>query len=111
MPDWIVSGADTQREFASDPQNDRYKVLMKHGTMSTGFWALRESDSQTPHAQDEIYIVVSGTGTFFNGGERARFKPGDIIFVKAGVEHRFENFTSDFQTWVVFWGPEGGETT
>lgn len=110
MPDWIVSGTDTQMAFAADPQNDRYKVLMKRGSMSTGLWALREVDTQEPHVQDEIYIVSRGIGTFVNGGERSPFKPGDVIFVKAGVEHRFENFTSDFETWVVFWGPEGGET-
>jgi len=32
-----------------------------------------------------------------------------VIFVEAGVEHRFEDFTDDFETWVVFWGPQGGE--
>lgn len=110
MPGWIVSGSDTQRAFAADPANDRYKVLLQRGSMSTGLWAVREVDTQTPHTQDEVYIIVSGTGTFNNGGERAPFKSGDVIFVKAGVEHRFESLTSDFQTWVVFWGPEGGET-
>tara|TARA_R110002073_G_scaffold49320_2_gene131727 strand:- start:169 stop:279 length:111 start_codon:yes stop_codon:yes gene_type:complete len=33
-----------------------------------------------------------------------------MIFVEAGAEHRFENFSEDFSTWVVFWGAEGGET-
>ena len=30
--------------------------------------------------------------------------------VAAGAVHRFVDFSDDFQTWVVFWGPEGGET-
>ena len=30
-------------------------------------------------------------------------------FVKAGVEHRFLNFSEDFCTWVFFYGPDGGE--
>ena len=42
-------------------------------------------------------------------GERHRFGPGTVFFVPAGAEHRFENFTPDFSTWVVFWGPRGGE--
>jgi hypothetical protein len=29
--------------------------------------------------------------------------------VPARVAHRFEEFTPDFATWVVFWGPPGGE--
>lgn len=109
MNNWIVSGAEAQSAFAADPQNRRYKDLIEHGSMRVGLYALRETDPQKPHDQDEIYIVAQGTGTFMNGGERKPFKPGDVIFVKAGVEHRFENFTSDFQTWVVFWGPKGGE--
>jgi len=31
------------------------------------------------------------------------------LFVHAGVEHRFEEFTNDLSMWVVFWGPDGGE--
>lgn len=108
--DWLVSGTAAQDEFAADPQNRRYKDLLTHGTMRVGLYALREHDPQQPHTQDEIYIVASGSGEFVNDGERKPFSPGDIIFVKAGVEHRFEAFTEDFQTWVVFWGPEGGET-
>jgi hypothetical protein len=32
-----------------------------------------------------------------------------MLFVPAGVEHRFEDFSDDFAVWVVFWGPDGGE--
>jgi mannose-6-phosphate isomerase-like protein (cupin superfamily) len=37
------------------------------------------------------------------------FQQGDILFVPAGSVHRFINFTADFATWVIFYGPEGGE--
>jgi mannose-6-phosphate isomerase-like protein (cupin superfamily) len=45
------------------------------------------------------------------GSETARnaFRTGDLLFVPAGVIHRFEEFTDDFCTWVMFYGPEGGE--
>jgi hypothetical protein len=29
--------------------------------------------------------------------------------VPAGVPHRFVDFSDDFETWVVFYGPKGGE--
>ena len=41
--------------------------------------------------------------------ERISFAPGTVIFVPAAIEHRFVDFSDDFATWVVFWGPEGGE--
>ena len=69
----------------------------------------RETDKQTPHLQDELYVVISGSGVFLNGEVRSPFQAGDILFAPAGAEHRFENFTDDFATWVIFYGPEGGE--
>jgi len=107
--DWLVSGSKARQAFANDPQNRRYTDLMRHGTMRVGLYALREHDPQSPHTQDEIYIIASGSGEFYNDGERQLFEAGDVIFVKAGAEHRFESFSEDFQTCVVFWGPEGGE--
>ncbi len=35
--------------------------------------------------------------------------PGELPFVPAGIEHRFLDFSDDFITWVLFYGPEGGE--
>jgi len=34
----------------------------------------------------------------------------DMLFVPAGLEHRFVDFTDDLAVWVVFYGPEGGES-
>ena len=59
--------------------------------------------------EDEVYVVLGGSGAFFNGGKIERFGPGDVIFVPAHVEHRFERFTDDLVVWVIFYGPEGGE--
>ena len=63
-------------------------------------------DNQTPHDQDELYFVISGTGTFERGAERVPFAPGDVLFVAAHEPHRFSNFTDDFATWVLFYGPK-----
>ena len=60
---------------------------------------------------DEIYVIVSGQGIFFRDGVRSSFQKGDLLFVPAGMEHRFENFSDDFATWVIFYGKEGGEAS
>jgi mannose-6-phosphate isomerase-like protein (cupin superfamily) len=74
-----------------------------------GLYAPRGTDPQSPHTQDEVYVVVAGTGEFVRGSEAVSFGPGDALFVPAGLEHRFANFSDDFSAWVVFYGPEGGE--
>jgi mannose-6-phosphate isomerase-like protein (cupin superfamily) len=84
-------------------------TLFDRGTLSLELYAPQGRDDQKPHTQDELYVVVAGHGEFVNGAERHPFQAGDVIFVPAGVEHRFEQFSDDFQTWVIFYGPQGGE--
>jgi len=107
MKDWILPLSHFQDRLGEDGQ--RFFVGMAHGTMTVELYKPIGRDPQTPHTQDELYFVVAGSGTFFKGGERRPFGPGDVIFVEAGIEHRFEAFSADFETWVVFWGPQGGE--
>lgn len=88
---------------------EAWRILFEHGTLEVEIYAPRGHDPQQPHERDEVYVILSGTGFFLNGDERHAFKPGDLLFVPAGVVHRFEDFTDDFATWVIFYGPEGGE--
>ncbi len=91
------------------PDGQRYIELFRHGTLSVELYAPRGSDPQTPHTRDEIYVILSGSGRFRRGSDETTFGPGDLLFVPAGEEHRFVDFTGDFATWVFFYGPEGGE--
>jgi mannose-6-phosphate isomerase-like protein (cupin superfamily) len=91
------------------PKGERYVELLTHGTLSVELYAPREHDPQEPHTRDEVYVVVEGRGLFRNGKERHRFAAGDLLFVPAGVVHRFEEFSEDLAVWVIFYGPEGGE--
>ena len=86
-----------------------FKTFFEHGTLVVEVYKPERIDLQQPHTRDEVYIIISGSGDFLNDGKRTSFNQGDFLFVPAGVEHRFENFTDDFATWVLFYGPEGGE--
>ena len=86
-----------------------YQETLRHGTMSVGLYTPREVDKQSPHDQDEVYIIAAGTGVFALGNERMECGPGDTFFVGAGARHRFEEFSEDLTVWVVFYGPPGGE--
>ena len=85
--------------------------LFEHGSLSVEVYRPEKIDLQKPHTRDEVYIIISGRGEFINQGKRTTFGPGDFFFVPAGADHRFENFSEDFATWVLFYGPEGGEVT
>ena len=85
-------------------------LMKRHGTMELRWYAPKGSDPQVPHDKDEVYVVVSGSGWFRCGDQRVPFNPGDALFVPAHETHRFEDFTPDFATWVIFYGPTGGES-
>jgi mannose-6-phosphate isomerase-like protein (cupin superfamily) len=91
------------------PQGLPFATVMAGGSMSVEVFAPKGADVQQPHDQDELYFIQGGCGELVINGQRFDAAAGDAFFVAAGVEHRFENFSADFVTWVVFYGPSGGE--
>src|SRR4051812_27667622 len=91
------------------PEGEYFVEAFARGSLAVELYAPPGRDSQSLHDRDEVYFVISGRGDFVVSGERTRFAAGDALFVPAGAEHRFENFSDDFATWVVFYGPQGGE--
>lgn len=99
-------------EYALDvlsSNKSEFETLFEHGTLSVEIYKPNKVDKQQPHNRDEVYIVISGSGYFLKGTERMPFGPGDFLFVPAHMDHRFEDFSTDFATWVLFYGEEGGE--
>jgi len=100
---------ETALQAVAASDDGRYGVLLEHGTLEVGFYAPDKVDPQSPHDQDEVYVIHSGSGTFMIAGDEQEFGPGEVLFVPAGVEHQFRDFSEDFGAWVVFFGPKGGE--
>jgi mannose-6-phosphate isomerase-like protein (cupin superfamily) len=97
------------------PNGTPFVRALSHGSMSVELFVPGTSelgrDIQQAHAQDELYVVQRGTSSFWLDGQRMKVQTGDVLFVPAGVQHRFEHFSDNFATWVVFYGPQGGEKT
>ena len=94
--------------LADDPRGLPFRSLFRHGNLEIEVYKPTGRDLQLPHSRDEVYVVIAGCGEFTCGGSRQDFIAGEVLFVPAGVEHRFETFSDDFATWVLFVGPEGG---
>ena len=61
-------------------------------------------DPQQPHTEDEVYYVVGGRALLRVAGEDRAVGPGSLVFVAAGVEHRFHTIEEDLSV-VVFFAP------
>ena len=88
---------------------DNWVELLKYGDGRVGLYAPKREDTQEPHDQDEVYIISRGKGKFRRRETVVDFVTGDALFVAAHVPHRFEDFSDDFETWVVFFGPANNE--
>ena len=83
-------------------------TLFQHGDANVLLFVPTDQDTQQAHKRDEIYVIQAGQGIFKRGEETVRFNAGDVLFVPAGVPHRFASFSAEFKAWVLFFGPDGG---
>jgi mannose-6-phosphate isomerase-like protein (cupin superfamily) len=89
---------------------ERYLEFLRRDSMSLGLYTLEAGaqDTQTPHAEDEAYVVVAGRGQIMVDGESTEVGPGSVVFVAATVDHRFHSITEKLEILVVFAPPESG---
>lgn len=97
----LLSGHD----FSGEP----YLEFLRVPTLSVGLYVLPAgaSDPQQPHTEDEVYHVVSGKGHIRVGAEDRAVGAGTVVFVEAGVDHRFYDIEEDL-TVLVFFAPAEG---
>jgi mannose-6-phosphate isomerase-like protein (cupin superfamily) len=86
--------------------NRPYFEFLRVPALSAGLYFLPAGgvDPQRPHREDEVYYVVSGRGSVRVGAEDRAVAAGTVVYVKAGVEHRFHSITEDL-TILVFFAP------
>lgn len=94
----------SQTEALSILKNEHllFKELFRKNRVSVEFYVPKDKDLQNPHAQDEFYFIASGSSKFMLENQILDCQKGDFLFVEAGKEHRFIDFSSDFSTWVIF---------
>ncbi|MDQ3661420.1 MAG: cupin domain-containing protein [Actinomycetota bacterium] len=102
----VLEAAD---RFTSSDEPNHYVEHLRNDSMSVGTYCIPAGgvDDQTPHTEDEIYVVAGGRAKIVGGGDSASLLPGSVVFVPAGEEHRFVEITEDL-TLLVFFAPAEG---
>jgi mannose-6-phosphate isomerase-like protein (cupin superfamily) len=93
------------RQLASERP---YLEFLRSGALSVGLYVLDAGavDGQSPHHEDEVYVVLAGRSRFTAGDEVRDVVAGDTIYVAAGVPHKFHDITERLELIVVFAPPE-----
>ena len=102
MDAWELSELDAARTASGR----LYHEFISVPDLSGGLYVLEAGaiDPQSPHTEDELYVVTSGRAKVMVGGEVRPIRDGSVIFVGAGVEHRFHDIEERLVLLVMF-GP------
>jgi len=89
-------------------KGEPYVEFLRRDSMSAGIYVLDAGadDPQQPHGQDELYYIIEGRAVLEVAGEQRPVQPGSIVFVAAGVAHRFHSIATKLSMLVVFAPPE-----
>ena len=92
-----------------DATGATYVEHLATGDLSIGTYSLRAgaTDIQSPHTEDEVYVVTAGRARLTSGSDTVAVGPGTVLFVPANEAHRFHDITQDLVL-LVFFGPAYG---
>ncbi len=93
-------------EAAQRAKGRPYHEFLSVPDLSGGLYVLEAgaTDMQSPHTEDELYLVMSGRARMTVGDEVRDVHAGTVVFVAAGVSHRFHDIEERLVLVVAF-GP------
>lgn len=102
MDAWELDELEAERQA----RGRLYHEFITVPDLSGGLYVLEAgaTDPQSPHTEDELYVVMSGRASITVAGEARPIRPGSVVFVGAGVEHRFHDIEERLVLLVMF-GP------
>jgi mannose-6-phosphate isomerase-like protein (cupin superfamily) len=100
MSVWSLNTLEHTRQDA----RELYLEFLREPAISAGLYTLEagSTDLQSPHTEDEIYVVLEGRAKILIGTKDFEVNPGDTIFVPALLEHRFHSILETLKVIVVF---------
>ena len=101
----VIGGAG-EFTMPSSGEGSAWVEHLRVTDLSVGTYSIPagSTDEQSPHTEDEIYVVTAGLATLETASRKAEVRPGTVIYVPAGEAHRFTDIAADLAVLVLF-GP------
>jgi mannose-6-phosphate isomerase-like protein (cupin superfamily) len=113
-PFWPTQGRaplrpDPRVMAAAEVPATPYGEVVRSWALSAGVYRVGAGaeDHQSPHGEDEVYVVTAGAALLEVDGDRRPVGPGTVAYVPRRVPHRFVEISEDLEVAVVFAPPEG----
>ena len=106
MDAWELSEIEERRASGAR----LYEEFLRVPDLSAGLYVLEAgaTDPPRPHREDELYYVVTGRARITVGEDVRDVRTGSLVFVAAGVPHRFHDISERLEVLVVFGPAETG---
>lgn len=103
----FFSAADLNSAHAREGR--LYHEFLRAPSLSLGLYVLEagSADPQSHHTEDEAYVVLEGRAMFTAGAETRPVAPGDVLYVRRAIPHRFHDIAETLRIIVLFAPPEG----
>ena len=81
-----------------------YLEFLRVPALSCGLYSLAagSKDMQSPHDEDEVYVVLTGKARMRFGNEERSVGPGSLLYVGATTDHSFFEIEEDMTLLVFF---------
>lgn len=88
--------------------NSFFHTFINRDSLAVGILVLKpgEEDTQTPHASDEVYYIISGNGFLKIKNKDYPVSKDKLFFVAKDVKHYFYGNTSELKVLYFFGGPD-----
>ena len=83
-----------------------YGEVLSEESMSVELARYPNPEPKTPHKEDQLYYIISGSGTASVGAETFTIEEGDVVYVEKGVQHDFYDIDDEMVALIVFAGSE-----
>jgi mannose-6-phosphate isomerase-like protein (cupin superfamily) len=101
----IFDLAEIRRKLTGKPAE--YLEFLNVPALNCGvyFLAAGSTDMQSPHDDDEVYLVLEGRARMKLQGTERAVGPGSLLYISATTEHSFFEIEEDMTLLVMFANP------